>query len=116
MTPRAQKYLWDIQDAAAAVARFLEGKSFSDYQSDVLLRSAVERKLIIAGEATAALTRRSPEIAEQLTEYEQIIAFRNVLVHGYDDVNDDEVWDIIETKLPILVEEAQQMLNSLTNC
>ena len=116
MTPRAQKYIWDIQDAAAAVARFLEGKSFSDYQSDVLLRSAVERKLIIAGEATAALARRSPEIAEQLTEYEQIIAFRNVLVHGYDDVNDDEVWDIIETKLPILVEEAQQMLNSLTNC
>ena len=112
MSPRARKYLWDIQDAAAAVTEFLDGKSFADYQNDRMLRSAVERQLIIVGEAMAALSRQFPEITARITEHHQVIAFRNVLVHGYDDLNHQNIWSIVENKLPILVMETRELLEA----
>ena len=41
--PRA--YLWDVREAADAIASFLQGRSFDDYAADLMFRSAVERQL-----------------------------------------------------------------------
>ena len=110
MPTRTTKYLWDIQEAAAAVTQFTEGRSLEDFLGDRLLRSAVEREMITVGEAIAALDRHAPEI----TEHDQVIGFRNVLVHGYDDVDYENVWSIVTSKLPILVEEVRGLLESST--
>lgn len=114
MPTRTTKYLWDIQEAAAAVTQFTEGRSLEDFLGDRMLRSAVEREMITVGEAIAALDRHAPEIAAQITEHDQVIGFRNVLVHGYDDVDYENVWSIITSKLPILVEEVRGLLESST--
>ena len=45
------KHLYDINDAALAIKRFIEGKTFDDYKGDALLQSGVERKFEIVGEA-----------------------------------------------------------------
>lgn len=50
----------------------------------------------------------------QITEHDQVIGFRNVLVHGYDDVDYENVWWIVTAKLPILVEEVRRLLESST--
>jgi len=47
--PRA--YLWDARESAAAILEFVASKTFEDYASDRLLRSAVERQFEIIGEA-----------------------------------------------------------------
>ncbi len=47
--PRA--YLWDAREAAAAILEFVASKTFEDYASDRLLRSSVERRFEITGEA-----------------------------------------------------------------
>ena len=44
------KHLYDITDAALAIKRFIEGKTFDDYKGDALLQSGVERKFEIVGE------------------------------------------------------------------
>lgn len=44
------KHLYDIKAAAAAILRFVCGKTFDDYEEDELLRSGVERKFKIVGE------------------------------------------------------------------
>ncbi len=49
--PEALKYLWDVAEACRRVCEFIEGKSIDRYRQDVLLRSAVERQLMIVGEA-----------------------------------------------------------------
>ena len=49
MQREVAKLLYDIQQACQAVAQFNHGKSLDDYQDDLLLRSAVERQLMIVG-------------------------------------------------------------------
>lgn len=45
---------------------------------------------------------------DQIRESEKIIAFRNVIVHGYSIISDQMVWDIISTKLDNLIEDCKK--------
>lgn len=44
------------------------------------------------------------------SEHRRIIAFRNILIHGYAEVDDRLVWDVVMTKLPILRREIESLL------
>lgn len=107
--PRA--YLWDAREAAAAILEFIEGKTFQDYADDRLLRSAVERQFEIIGEALNQLCKIEPQWAKRIPDVPQIIAFRNVLIHGYASVNDLTVWRTIEESLPVLYETVSSLLD-----
>ena len=63
-----------------------------------MLRAAVEREFEIIGEAMAQLAQLDPVLAARISGYQRIIAFRNVLIHGYADVDDRLVWDIVENQ------------------
>jgi uncharacterized protein with HEPN domain len=45
-----------------------------------------------------------------ITGLRQIIAFRNVLVHGYAVIQDATVWGVVENDLPLLIQEVQALL------
>jgi uncharacterized protein with HEPN domain len=75
-----------------------------------LLRSAVERQFEIIGEALRRLAMDDAATARRITGHERIIAFRNILIHGYAEVDDRIVWDILERKLPTLLEEVESLL------
>jgi uncharacterized protein with HEPN domain len=77
--------LWDARDAVTAIAEMTRGKSFSDFDSDLVLRSAVERQFEILGEALNRLNRLDATLAARIPDLRQIVAFRNILIHGYDD-------------------------------
>ena len=91
-----KKLLYDIQQAAESASGFLTGKSFMDYESDALLRSGEERQFEIMGEAINRLSKK-------------IISFRNILIHGYADIDNRLVWNVIEIKLPLLLKEVRQL-------
>ncbi len=76
-----------------------------------MLRAAVERQFEIIGEAPARLIRLDETFAARITEHRRIVAFRNILIHGYADVDDRLVWDVVETKLPLLRREVEALLN-----
>jgi uncharacterized protein with HEPN domain len=94
--------LWDARKAADAVLRYTRGRSLDDYVSDDYFRSAVERQFEIIGEALARLSRIDAALAGRVPELRRIIAFRNILVHGYAVVRHDEVWRVVENELPEL--------------
>jgi hypothetical protein len=60
MRLESKKYLYDIARASELAMQFIAGKSFADYGSSAMLRSAVERQLEIVGKALAQLARIDP--------------------------------------------------------
>ncbi len=106
----ARKYLYDIDRAAALIAEFTVGKSLARYKKEPMLRAAVERQFEIIGEALAKLARYNPAVVARISEHRRIIAFRNILIHAYTDVDDRLVWDVVETKLPTLRQEIEMLL------
>jgi uncharacterized protein with HEPN domain len=105
MRLEARKYLYDIQEATGLATQFTAGKSFEEYQRSPMLRLAVERAFAIIGEALVQLARVDPAIAQGITDFRSIIAFRNILIHAYAQIDDRIVWDIVESKLPVLSRE-----------
>jgi uncharacterized protein with HEPN domain len=112
MRLEVRKYLYDIRQAVTRLSEFTAGRKFDDYRHDPMLRAAVERQFEIVGEALAQMAKLDGAVAERITEYRRIIAFRNILIHGYAEVDDHLVWDVVESKLPILRLEVEQVLGS----
>ncbi len=109
MRLEARKYLADIQLAADRISRFCDGKQFPQYLADEMLRSAVERQFGIIGEALSRLAKDDPDVAGKIPDRAKIIAFRNILVHGYASVDDKIVWGVIETSLAPLREAVRDL-------
>lgn len=110
MRLEAQKYLHDIQRAAERIERFRSSKTFAQYLADEVLRSAVERQLGIVGEALAKLAKEDPEVAAAIPDFGKIIAFRNILIHGYATVDDRIVWGVLENHLAPLQKAVRQLV------
>jgi len=110
MQPKTPKLLDDIRDAAAFIRQVTHAKSQDDYRQDRLLRQAIERNLEIIGEAVKRLADSDPDVASRIGESPQIISFRNVLIHGYDLIDDDRVWPVIQNDLPTLESTVEQLL------
>ncbi|MGH7738334.1 MAG: HepT-like ribonuclease domain-containing protein [Candidatus Tyrphobacter sp.] len=115
MRLEAKKYLFDIREAASRIDGFVDGKQFADYERDPMLSSAVERNFEILGEAPSQLSKVDPGIATRISEYRRIVAFRNILIHGYAEVDHNLVWDVVETKLPTLRREVEALLRNAEN-
>ena len=110
MRLEAKKRLYDIQGAVELLTEFTAGKGFGDYERDAMLRAAVEREFEIIGEVLARLAEHDADVAGDITEYRRIIAFRNMLIHGYASVDDRLVWDVVEAKLLVLRREVEALL------
>jgi uncharacterized protein with HEPN domain len=104
--------LWDALHAGRLVQRFVGGSTFDAYDSDDLMRSAVERQLGIVGEALNKLARVDPVMASAIAELPRLVGFRNVLVHGYATVDNRLVWRIVEDHLPALLDRLEELLPS----
>ena len=95
MQPDPRKYLWDALRATGFLREFATGKSFAEYRDDVLLRSAVERQFEVVGESLGQLAKLDAELAAKVPELPRIAAFRNILIHGYANVDDALVWHVL---------------------
>ncbi len=85
-------FLLDVELAAAAIERFLAGSDREAFLASDLLRSAVERKFEIIGEALSQLSEVDPQLASQIAGIREVIGFRNILAHGYASIDPEIVW------------------------
>jgi uncharacterized protein with HEPN domain len=98
----AEKFLWDAGEAANVIAVMTDGKTFADFDGNIMLRSAVERQFEILGEALGNLARLDPPLAAKIPGLRQIVAFRNILIHGYATIDRARVWRPVLDDLPRL--------------
>jgi uncharacterized protein with HEPN domain len=96
--------LRQMGDHAREVAELVRGRTRGDLDSDRLLALAVVRLLEIIGEGAARVPAeeraRLPGVP-----WSSIVGLRNRLIHGYDNVDHDIVWEILTTDLPLLVSQ-----------
>ena len=70
----------------------------------------MERELQIIGEALIGLEKVELAVAAQISEYQNIIGFRHVLVHGYDSLDPMTIWNVVEIKLENLAQKIKSLL------
>jgi len=109
---RDAAYLWDMLEAARCVRDFVAGKTFDDYNSDALMRSAVERQVEILG---VAANRVSPDFqaAHLDIPWRQIIGQRNVLAHEYRDIAAKLMWAVATERVADLVDMLEPLIPEL---
>lgn len=105
--------LADILQAAELIGKFVGARSFAEYAADDLLRSGVERQFEIIGEALNRLHRLDPSMLDGIREHRRIIDFRNVLIHGYSEIDSAVVWSVYVEKLPALVDDVRILVTQL---
>ena len=110
MNPEARTFAQDILEHANLIQTLIADKTFEDYTNDWVIRAAVERQFSIIGEAMNGLARHDAYAAKQITAYPRIIAFRNILIHRYSQVDHEIVWDITQSYLPTLLTEVTDLL------
>lgn len=84
-------------------------KLFSDFNTNMLLRQAIERNIEIMGEAMNRILKIEPEI--NITNARKIVDARNYIIHAYDSLSADILWSIIINHLPLLHKELKELLN-----
>jgi uncharacterized protein with HEPN domain len=96
-------------DHAREAVEICSKRSSAEFHADRVLQLAVVRLLEVIGEAANRVSKsfqeKTPEIARP-----QIIAFRNRVIHGYDQVDLDIVWRIVESDLPELCRQLDRAL------
>lgn len=110
MPPDIPKWLEDIRDAAAFILEATAGKTRDALGDDRTLRQAIERNFEVIGEALNRIGRSDESILARLTDHRRIIAFRNILIHGYDSIDIEIVWQVIQHRLPQLLSEVESLL------
>lgn len=105
--------LLDIVKAAQLVHAFVQDMTKERFLQDVKTQSAVQHQLMVIGEAVKRLSQ--PFRNQHATiPWSLIAGMRNHLIHGYDTVDLDEVWNTTTRDIPALVAELQPLLPSMS--
>jgi uncharacterized protein with HEPN domain len=97
--------------ALERVPRFLAGRTLKVYLDDELCQAAVERQLEVAGDALGQIRKLFPDLFVRIPEGALIVAFRNVLAHGYATLDHKRVYDAAVSKVPTLTVAIRNLLD-----
>lgn len=112
MDSRVEKYLMDIKAGIKSIEEFIGPiKNFNEFQSNKILRRAIERELEIIGEAVNRILKLEPKI--NLENAKRIVSTRNHIIHAYDSVDDQVIWGIVINHLPKLEMQVANLLANL---
>ena len=100
------RHMLDHTREAVDIARIRDRK---DLETDRLLELGLVRLVEIIGEAAARMTDDFRTAHPQIP-WPQVIAMRNRLVHGYNDIDLGVLWDTIREDLPPLATELEKLL------
>ena len=110
MQPKSAKLIEDIRDAATFIVEVTASLTLERFTSERIVRQAVERNFQIIGEAVRRLSKSDPGTAARIGPVARIIAFRNLIVHGYDALDHEVVWSVIESDVPVLARTVTPLL------
>ncbi|MGL4880282.1 MAG: HepT-like ribonuclease domain-containing protein, partial [Waterburya sp.] len=81
-----------------------------DFVTNLQLQDAVIRRILIIGEAARRISQETKQNLPTVP-WTAINGIRNRLVHEYDDIDLDVVWDTLIKSLPILIKELENVVS-----
>ena len=106
---RDNSYLLDILESARAALEYVGGKSWDEFSKDRILQDAIVRRLEIIGEASGRISTAAQKEYSHLP-WQAMKGTRNRIIHEYDSIDLDIIWDIVQRDLPFLVVELQKII------
>ena len=103
--------LRDAIEAIVAIERYLD-RDKAVFEENELLQTWFLWHLQIIGEAARALPEEVQALAPEIP-WPKIIGMRNILVHGYFDIDTDIVWDAVHRDIPALKPAIERLLHML---
>lgn len=110
MKPAVTKRLRDALVAASLIQEWVRGIAYDDYASDRQLQSALERQLMVVGEALNHARRGEPGIVSRFPKIHEWVAQRNFLIHVDAEVSEDIVRETIVREVPELIGTLEGLL------
>jgi len=94
--------LWDMLNAATEIVQFVEGVKYTEFQSNKMLRYAVERQVLVIGEAAKRVSVVFKDSCPQIP-WTAIVGQRNILAHEYGEVLIERIWRVSTVFVPELI-------------
>jgi uncharacterized protein with HEPN domain len=110
MPRRPDVFLETALLALRRVSNFLGNRTLREYIADELCQSAVERQLEIAGDALGQLRKLDAVLFGKIPDGDLIVAFRNVLAHGYATLDHRRVYEIASNRVGELLKILETLL------
>jgi len=104
--------LEEIIRQAHAIQQYTSRLTLDAYRQDDKTQAAVERRFEIIGEALNRIAKIDSTVVKRIRDYKNIIAFRNILAHGYDHVDPVLVWGVIEGDVLQLLDDVAALLEN----
>lgn len=103
------KYLLDIEAIISELESIIElhEMDYTKFSESFISVRAVERDLMIIGEAINKISKQEPNIKISSTKH--IIGLRNMIVHAYDSIDPTTLWKILMKDIPVLKSEIQNL-------
>jgi uncharacterized protein with HEPN domain len=113
MSTDIKKFLEDILLSINAIEIHIQQvNNLQEYESNITVTDAVERRLAVIGEALYQINKKEKQLP--ISNKLKIIGLRHILIHNYDLIEDATIWNIIFRLLPVLKTEVSVILNNLT--
>lgn len=102
-------FISDAVTSCEIVIRHAEGVSPEQYAGDVTRRAVVEHHFMIIGEALNQASPLQPDLKTRITSFAGIVAFRNMIVHGYFLIDPATILAIARDDVPVLLLELRSL-------
>ena len=106
---RDLQFLLDMLQSAELIVTYTAQCSKAEFVSNVQLQDSVIRRLLVIAEAARRVSETTRQTLPNIS-WQEINGMRNRLVHEYDDVNLNIVWDVVQSEIPTLAEELKSQL------
>jgi uncharacterized protein with HEPN domain len=105
---RDSDYLEHIANRIVRIERATSGVDLAGFLGNEDLQAAIERYIEVIGEAAGKLSQHTRDLAPDVP-WSQVIGARNVIVHGYAEIEPDRIWDIVTSHIPSLQVEVGRL-------
>ena len=106
---RDLQFLLDMLQSAELIMTYTVQCSKAEFVENVQLQDSVIRRLLVIAEAARRVSEATRQTLPNIS-WQEINGMRNRLVHEYDDVNLNIVWDVVQSEIPTLVQELKSQL------
>ena len=101
---RDLQFLLDMLQSAELIMSYTAQCSKYEFVENVQLQDSVIRRLLVIAEAARRVSESTRRTLLNIS-WQEINGMRNRLVHEYDDINLNILWDTVQTEIPTLIEE-----------